>query len=128
MTILSRLVLAASLAASIAPPALACGPVTQTKPIAARPRTAIGTLVVSANSTGIEYGYGIDWMTLQYPKFSSGEFLYIHKFTVASDAKLQRLERASEQRLANGRSTYATVELEQSGDGWRVVSWHIDRQ
>jgi hypothetical protein len=51
-SILTRLALAISLAATIAPPALACGPVAQTK-IAARPRTAIGSLLVSANMSGI---------------------------------------------------------------------------
>jgi hypothetical protein len=70
----------------------------------------------------------MDWMSLSYPKFSSGEFLYMHKFTVAGDAKLWQLSRVVEKRLADGHSTRATVELEQSGDRWRVVSWHMDRQ
>ena len=121
MSIQARLTAAFVLAAAVATPAIACGPMPT-------PEHVTGTVVAfdgNGFAGAIEMTYAPTWdVIVQYPHFAeSGRDLYQGTFRV-DRRQASELARVLRTRFANHSASLA-VELEQvSRDEWRLVSFH----
>jgi len=121
MSIQARLAAAVVLAATVATPAIACGPMPT-------PEHVTGTVVAfdgNGFAGAIKMTYEHTWdVIVQYPHFAkSGQYLYQGTFRV-DRRQASELGRALRMRFANNHSASLAVELEQiSRDEWRLVSF-----
>ena len=121
MSIQARLAAAFVIAATVATPAIACGP-------APTPEHVTGTVDAFDAQTlrgAIRPTYERTWdVIVQYPHYAkSGAYLYQGQFRV-SVAQARRLADALRARIATGHMASLAVELEQvSGNEWRLVSF-----
>jgi hypothetical protein len=121
MSIQARLATAFVLAAAIATPAIACGPMPT-------PEHVTGTVDAFDAQTlrgAIAPSYARTWnVIVQYPRYAkSGAYMYQGSFRV-SRAQVQRLADALRQQIMQGHGASLAVELEQvSRDEWRLVSF-----
>jgi hypothetical protein len=121
MSIQARLAAAFIVAATVATPAIACGP-------ARTPERVTGTVDVFDAETlrgAIHPTYAGTWdVIVQYPHYAkSGAYLYQGQFRVRP-AQVQQLANALRQQMMSRHSASLAVELEQvSRDEWRLVSF-----